>query len=88
MHNPATVNLITAASGAKLFLCCPVKLWETMPSDLKAIASDAALPYERIECSRCRQPVLMSNHGRTLLDEGSAEAAVCTDCILGMSWLA
>ncbi len=65
-----------------LFLCVPVHVWEEMPAALKAIATRADAPYERIECPRCRQMMMLSREGRAMLTSGAAESPICTDCLL------
>lgn len=72
-------------SEPRLFLCCPVRIWEHMPAELKALAMRDDAPYERLDCPRCRQPMLLSKHGRAMLDAGTAESAVCTDCLLAIA---
>lgn len=76
---------MSGPSRPTLHVCVPVHTWETMPPDLKEIAIRHDAPYKRIECPRCRQPMLLSQQAQAMLKDGSAESAICIDCIVSIS---
>ncbi len=76
---------MTGPSNPSLYVGVPVKLWETMPADLKSIATRVDSPYTRAGCCRCRQSTMVSREGQAMLASGRAEAVICTDCVVAMS---
>lgn len=75
---------MTGPSRPRLHACVPVHAWETMPPELKAIATAMDAPYAQMNCPRCRQPMLVSQQAQAMLKDGRAESAICTDCIVSM----
>ena len=69
-------------SGSRLFLCPTLKQRESMPAEIKAIATRVDAPYEHIDCPECQQAMLLGREGRASLNDGSCDGAICLECVI------